>query len=326
MQQEMPYQKPMLLKEELTMYRKTLFWGMLLLATLLSGTLDAQSLRVATYNIRYDNPDDKGNLWVDRRPVVESLIRFHDFDIFGLQEVLSNQLQDLTKGLPEYAAIGVGRDDGKSAGEFSPVFYKKEKFKLLKQGTFWLSETTDRPNKGWDAALPRICTWGQFREIKSGFTFFLFNTHFDHVGVEARSKSARLILDKAKAMAGTTPVILTGDFNIDQNNEGYAVISKSGYLKDAYDSAPIRYATTGTFNGFNTNTKTDSRIDHIFLSQQFKVLRYGVLTDSYRGRSAAQHNGQSADSGNFPKEVALHEYEAKLPSDHFPVLTIITYK
>ncbi|QCR21157.1 endonuclease/exonuclease/phosphatase family protein [Pontibacter sp. SGAir0037] len=296
------------------------------LMVILSGfKVAGQQLRVATYNIRYDNPGDEGNLWKQRLPVIENLIQFHDFDIFGAQEVLANQLQDLAKSLPAYGYIGVGRDDGKAAGEFSPIFYKKDKFKLLKQGTFWLSEVTDRPNKGWDAALPRVCTWGQFQDVKSGLTFFLFNTHFDHRGVKARSESAKLILEKIKTMAGTSPVILTGDFNIDQNNEGYKLLQNSDLLEDAYEITPVRYASTGTFNGFNANTKTESRIDHIFVSNKFKVKRYGILTDSYRGEAKPGQEAKREDSGNFPNEVALHKYEAKMPSDHFPVMVELSF-
>jgi endonuclease/exonuclease/phosphatase family metal-dependent hydrolase len=155
------------------------------------NTVSAQELKVATYNIRYKNNGDKrdGNGWDLRGPVIADMIKFHDFDIFGAQEVLNEQLNDLSKSLPDYEHIGVGRDNGKEAGEYAPIFFKKGKFKLLKDGHFWLSEKTETPNRGWDAALPRICTWGQFQEISSGIKFFFFNTHFDHVGVTARRET-----------------------------------------------------------------------------------------------------------------------------------------
>jgi len=305
------------------MYKKTsTIVAFLLLWLCLS--VQGQQLTVATYNLRYDNKGDsaKGNGWQQRYPVIADLIRFHDFDIFGTQEGLYHQLQNLSDSLPGYTFIGVGRDDGKQAGEHSAIFYKKDKFNLLKKGNFWLSPITDRPNKGWDAALPRICSWGEFQDKKTGFKFYFFNLHMDHIGVEARKESAKLVLDTVRKMAGTIPTILTGDFNVDQNNESYTLINTSGLLKDAYVLSPFKYALNGTFNNFNINAKTDSRIDHIFLTKNFKVKNYGILTDSYRSESADK---TAANSSNFPKEVSLSKYEARLPSDHFPVMTIITY-
>ncbi|UOQ69761.1 endonuclease/exonuclease/phosphatase family protein [Hymenobacter volaticus] len=277
---------------------KRLFFAVLLLA--ISVKLPAQTLKVATYNIRYDNKQDTANAWKNRLPYMAKLIQFQDFDVFGTQEVLYNQLQDLTGQLPGYAHLGVGRDDGKQAGEFSAIFYKQDKFKLLQQGTFWLSPTSTVPSKGWDAALPRVCSWGQFQEKATGFTFYFFNTHFDHVGVEARKESAKLILAKIKQMAGTTPVILTGDFNIDQTNESYTILGTTSNLKDAYQTAKVVYAPNGTFNGFNPKAKTDARIDHIFLGPTFTVSRYGILTETYGA--------------------------GKTPSDHYPVAIEVQYQ
>ena len=285
----------------------------------------AQQMNVGTYNLRYDNKGDeeKGNGWKQRYPVITAMIRFHGFDIFGTQEGLKNMLEDIKGSLPGYEYIGVGRDDGKDAGEHSAIFYNTEKFRLLEKGNFWLSAITDKPNKGWDAALPRICTWGKFKEIKTGFTFYFFNIHMDHIGVQARAESCKLILSKVKSMAGDIPTILTGDFNVDQSNESYALINNSGVLKDAYETATFRYATNGTFNAFNPNSKTDSRIDHIFLTKQFKVQKYGILTDTYRGKGDAEGK---ANSDNFPKEVSMEKYTAREPSDHFPVLIVVDFK
>lgn len=279
------------------MLKRVLFAALLLLAV--SANLSAQTMKVATYNIRYDNKQDTANAWKNRLPYMAKLIRFQDFDVFGTQEVLYNQLQDLAGQLPGYAHIGVGREDGKQAGEFSAIFYKQDKYKLLKQGTFWLSPTSTTPSKGWDAALPRVCSWGQFQDKATGFTFYLFNTHFDHVGVEARKESAKLILAKIKEMAGTTPTILTGDFNIDQTNESYTILGTAGNLKDAFETSQVVYAPNGTFNGFNSKAKTEARIDHIFLGPAFTATRYGILTDTYGA--------------------------GKTPSDHYPVAVELQY-
>jgi len=284
------------------------------------SALFAQTLTVATYNIRNENQGDvaNGNGWKQRYPVITQLIRFNDFDIFGCQEVLNGQLKDMLNQMPEYNFIGVGRDDGLEKGEYSPIFYKKDKLLVLKSGNFWLAEITDKPNVGWDAALPRICSWGQFKIIKTGQSFWYFNLHMDHIGVKARLESSKLVLEKIRTMCGGKRVILTGDFNVDQTSDGYKLIVSSGLLMDSYETAMFRYALNGTFNGFDPNLKTDSRIDHIFISKDFCAVRYGVLTDTYRAEVGTE-SAKDIKSANFPKEVSLHQYVPRLPSDHFPV-------
>ena len=265
----------------------------------------AQELTVATYNIRNANRGDaeRGNGWERRGPWVCRLIEFHGFDIFGSQEVLDGQLHDMLAQLPDYDYIGVGRDDGKTQGEYAPIFYKKERFRLLDDGHFWLSEITDRPNKGWDAALPRICTWGHFLDLQTKRRFWFFNLHMDHIGVQAREESAKLVVAKIREMCKPKEfVILTGDFNVDQNNHIYTTFVSSGILADSYETAGRRYAPNGTFNSFNPSLKTDSRIDHIFVTPSVRVHDYGVLTDTYRTETAA--SGEEIKSGAFPKEVS----------------------
>jgi len=288
----------------------------------ISLSVSSQQLVVGSYNIRNDNSGDAkaGNGWAQRSPVIAELVLFHDFDIFGSQEVLHGQLEDMLAAMPQYNSVGVGRDDGKTKGEYAPIFYKKDKFQLLKSGDFWLAEETTYPNKGWDAALPRICSWGQFKDKDSKMKFWFFNLHMDHVGVKARSESAKLVLKKIKEMCGNDPVILTGDFNVDQNNESYHLLNESGILRDSYEIAGIRYAQNGTFNAWDANLKTDSRIDHIFVTRHFMVDRYGVLTDTYRSPKVED---KTVKAGDFPKEVSFKDYQARLPSDHFPVKVIL---
>lgn len=284
-----------------------------------------QKLTVASFNIRYQNSGDAeaGNGWAQRCPVICKLIQFNDFEIFGAQEVLDPQLHDMLALLPEYAYIGVGREDGLTKGEYSPIFYKTSRFEVLDGGTFWLSEDTSRPNVGWDAALSRICTWGRFLDKEGGLSFWFFNLHLDHVGVEARSNSVKLVLSKISEICAGEPVILTGDFNVDQTNKSYDVLQNSGILRDSYTEAAVLYALNGTFNAFDPNKMTESRIDHIFVSSDFAVERYGVLTDTYR--SPVAESDKEIKSGNFPKEVSLYKYEARLPSDHFPVKVVLRY-
>ena len=277
-----------------------------LILLFVSFSAHAQKMSVASYNIRCINNGDtqKGNGWEVRCPAVANLVRFHDFDIWGAQEVvMRKQLDDLLAVLPEYHYIGVGRDDGKDRGEASPIFYKKSRFELLKEGHFWLSEQPAEPSKGWDAALPRICSWGVFKDKESAKTFWFFNLHFDHVGVVARAESAKLVLAKIREMCGDQPAILTGDFNVDQHNPSYKLIAESGLLHCAYETCAVRYAPNGSFNSFNLQGVTDSRIDHIFTTKDFKVERYGILTDTY----------------------CPEKGPPRLPSDHFPIKVIVSY-
>lgn len=285
--------------------------------------LHAEPIVFATYNIRNANGGDStnGNGWGQRYPYIASMVQFHGFDVFGTQEGKSWQLADLKQAMPGYDYIGVGRDDGKTEGEYSAIFYRTGKFEVLDHGDFWLSTITDRPNQGWDAVLPRICTWGKFRDKATGFTFLFFNLHMDHVGVQARAESSKLILKKIQEQTEKIPVILTGDFNVDQHNESYTLLNTSGLLRDSYEMAALRYAPNGTFNGFHPDRKTDSRIDHLFLTDNFKVLKYGILTDTYR--SEVKESAEKQQNANFPKEVSLQKYEARLPSDHFPVMIVV---
>ena len=303
--------------------RKIFSIGMLWL--LISFCLQAETMVVATFNIRNANGGDSisGNGWGQRYPYIAQMVQFHGFEIFGTQEGKYHQLQDLKAAMPGYDYIGVGRDDGKQAGEFSAIFYKTDRFEVLEHGDFWLSPETDHPNKGWDAALPRICTWGKFKEKNSGFEFIYFNLHMDHIGVQARSESAKLILQKVKEQPSHIPVILSGDFNVDQTNESYALLNNSGVMRDAYEMADLRYAPNGTFNGFHPDRMTTSRIDHIFLSDDFQVLKYGILTDTYR--TPVEESAEKEKNGNFPKEVSMQKYEARMPSDHFPVMIVVEF-
>ncbi|WP_028296704.1 endonuclease/exonuclease/phosphatase family protein [Olivibacter sitiensis] len=304
---------------------KTVIRASIILFLCICGHIHAQDLNVATFNLRNDNNKTdaaNGDGWKDRYPIIAQMIRFHEFDVFGTQEGLHHQLEDLKRDLPGYDYTGLGRDDGKQAGEYSAIFYNTEKFLLEDHGDFWLSQQTDRPNKGWDAVLPRICSWAKLKLKENGKALYFFNVHFDHVGVVARSESAKLILQKVQELAHNQTAILTGDFNVDQQSPSYAVLTSTPILKDAFEVAAFKYATNGTFNNFNPNSKTESRIDHVFLTPDFKVRYYGVLTDTYRSKL---HDKEEAyQSGNFPREVSLKDYRARTLSDHFPVMVKLT--
>lgn len=263
--------------------------------------VSAQDLYVGTYNIRYKNKDDsiKGNVWTKRCQVMCDQINFESPDVLGTQEVLVGQLHDFQRLLDNYSSIGVGRDDGKEAGEYAAIFYKNDRVKLLDSGNFWLNETPDVPKLGWDAACIRICTWGKFKDLRTKKKFYFFNLHMDHVGVVARREAAKLVVSRIKEMAQDAPVVLTGDFNVDQTDEIYGIFIHSGILKDSYENARIRFAENGTFNSFKVETKTDSRIDHVFVSPSFKVEAYGLRTDSYWAK------GRRNLSDHYPVFVKL---------------------
>ena len=267
------------------------------------------SITVASYNLRNANGSDsaKGNGWGQRYPVIAKMVQYHDFDIFGTQECFIHQLKDMKEALPGYDYIGVGRDDG------------------IEKGDFWLSETPDVPSKGWDAVLPRICSWGHFKCKDTGFEFLFFNLHMDHIGKKARVESAYLVQDKMKELGKgkELPAILTGDFNVDQTHQSYDAFVSKGVLCDSYEKCDFRYATNGTFNDFDPDSFTESRIDHVFVSPVFKVKRYGVLTDTYR---SIRGNGGKKDATDCPEEIDIKAYQARTPSDHFPVKVELVFE
>lgn len=237
-------------------------------------------IKVMTFNIRYDNPEDGINSWTNRKDLLTKTLDRQSLDFIGMQEVLKRQLDYLLENLPEYRSIGVGRDDGKTGGEYVPVFYNYERFRLLGNGTFWLSPTpADTASVGWDAALTRICTWGKFLEKNTGKVIFFLNTHFDHMGDTARTESARLILDFIEKETKGLPVILTGDFNCSPDEEPYRVLTGTGTgLSDACAVAGNeKDCLEGTFNGWG-NEKESMRIDMIFYKGGWVATSYEVLT------------------------------------------------
>lgn len=298
----------------------------ILIAILFSTlSISAQELVVASYNIRNDNQGDaqRGNGWVQRCPVICDQIEWNDVDVFGAQEVKRNQIDDMLRELEDYDYVGVGRDDGKDKGEFSPVFYKRDRFKLLDQGTFWISETPEKVGvKGWDAALPRICSYARLQDKVTKRKFWFFNLHMDHVGVEARREGAKLIARKITQMCGNEPAMVSGDFNVDQNNEAYKTIVSQGVLTDSYEKSAKRYIQNGTFNSFNPNLYTKSRIDHIFVTKQVNVSHYAVLTDGYWTENTMPAKSIKGEAA--PKEISFQKYIHRCPSDHYPVMIRVT--
>lgn len=306
--------------------RKLLFLAIFAI-TMVAAT--AQEMLVGSYNIRYKNRNDSlnGNVWAKRCQVICDQVNFMNPLIFGTQEVLYNQLQDLQQGLDGYDYIGIGRDDGERGGEHEAIFYKKDQLTLLDSGNFWLSETPEKPGLGWDAACIRICTWGKFqvnaKKKKDRTTFYFFNLHMDHVGVVARREAAKLVVARIQEIANDARVILTGDFNVDQTNEIYNIFTDSGLLKDSYETARIRFAENGTFNAFKTEYFTASRIDHVFVSPAITVEAYGVLTNSYWTKN--QISDEALKASDAPQEIWFSNTTRRNPSDHYPVFVKIIF-
>jgi len=248
------------------------------------GAVAQEPVELISYNIRMNTPGDGEHAWPYRKDDVAALFRFHRADIFCVQEALPEQMDDLQAAFPDFTYEGVGRDDGKRLGEFSAVFYNHKRFKKLEGSTFWLSETPGECSFGWDAVCRRVCSWVKLENVKSGEVFYVFNTHFDHRGEEARRESAKLILDKITEIAGgMEAVVLCGDFNLPPDSEPISLIQNK--LHDAFrvtEQAP--YSSVATYHGFTYDDNPRNRIDYVFVSDDVKVLRYAGLTDS-RDRS-----------------------------------------
>lgn len=289
---------------------------------LVSLVLGAQDLSVCTFNIRYMAAEDSlhHDDWGRRRSQLCALVNCEAPDVLGTQETLYPQLCDLLQALPDYAYIGVGRDDGERGGEFSPIFYRKDRLELLNHGHFWLGEHPDKPDKGWDAACVRICTWAYFKDKRTKHRFYFFNTHMDHVGVMARREGAKLIMTRMKALRKTNePVILTGDFNVDQRSEVYKVFAGSGFLNDCFIRAKYRFAENGTYNAFHPERCTDSRIDHVFVTNDVQVRSYAIHTDGYWEETDVPRTGTACES-------TQGYWRVHTLSDHYPVFVNLSLR
>ena len=264
-----------------------------IVATLLGIVIQAQSLKAMTYNIRLDVASDGHNAWLFRKDFFASQIRFYEPDILGIQEAMPHQVVDLEQLLPQYNHVGIGRE-GVGKGESSNIFYKKDKLKVLETNTFWLSDTPEVISKGWDAACHRVCTYALFQEAKTNQLFWVFNTHLDHIGEQARTKGIELVLAQINQLNTLNyPVIFMGDFNSEPQED--RIISLKKVMNDAREvSLEKPFGPVGTFNNFEHDKSVTALIDYIFISKKsnLKVIKYAVLSDSK---------------------------DLKYPSDHLPV-------
>lgn len=250
----------------------------------------AADIKVMSFNIRYNNPADSLNAWPNRAECVANAMIFHDADIIGTQEVLHSQLTELKQQLSDkYTALGVGRDDGNTRGEYAALWYKSSRFLLCDSGNFWLSETPHIAGSlGWDAACVRIATWAILRDKASGHELLAINTHFDHMGQTARIESAKLILNQADSLSHGRPIIVTGDFNATPDSVVIAHltnVSNPKHLLDTRTTAEISHGPQWSYHEFfKLPTQQRSMIDYIFYRGTLIPKSYGVLAE-------VNHNG-----------------------------------
>lgn len=251
-------------------------------------------IRVMTFNIRFDNPDDGENAWPERKESVAGVIRLHMADVVGVQEALEHQIEEMKEMIPGLSSIGTGRNaDG--GGEYSAILYNTARVEVLQSDTFWLSETPDVPgSQSWDAMLPRIATWAKFCDVETNKEFLVLNTHFDHRGPKARVESARQIMDTVSDIADGLPIVVMGDLNTTENDEPYSILSENSLpdgrklLDGFYHSLYPHHGPLSTWTGF-TAIIPDRRIDYIFVSEDVTVRQHAALADQREGRFPSDH-------------------------------------
>lgn len=269
------------------MKRTLVFLGLYLSVLSMANAQQNQPINIISYNIRLNLASDGVNAWPNRKDNVKALVKFYDTDILCVQEALPEQFDELLVNT-DFDVVGVGRDDGKRKGEFSAIYFNKKRFVKKDGGTFWLSLTPDVPSKGWDAALNRICSWVKLYDRSNKKEFIVFNTHYDHIGVQARIESAKLIKQKIQQIAPTLPVVFTGDLNVTPETEAIATIKS--FLTDSKEiSIEPPYGPTGTFNAFKWDSPLKDKIDYIFVNKAFKVQKFAVLSDSKDQRYYSDH-------------------------------------
>lgn len=247
-------------------------------------------MRVLSFNVLCYGKED--HFWTDRAPCVIKVIKEYAPDSFGVQEAHKEWMDVLCENLPEYGFVGVGREDGKDKGEFSAVFYKKDKFKVIDSGNFWLSETPDKPGLGWDAACVRICSYAELESVDDCASYVHINTHLDHIGVQARIQGVKMIKEKAASFGGK-PVVCTGDFNVDQDTDCY-IEMVSDNMVDARKVSP-ETSDALTFHGFDPD-KTKNIIDFVFLDKNtIKPVKFDVVDKKTDGIFYSDHYAVYAD-------------------------------
>lgn len=238
----------------------------------------SDGLKVMSYNIRLGSADDKTNAWALRYTATGKMLEDQKPDVFGVQEALEYQVRYI-KEMCGYESVGVGRENGKKEGEHMSIFWNKKTVKMLKWGTFWLSDTPDKPSMGWDAACFRTATWALMKDKRTGKKFYFVNTHLDHVGKEAQKNGLKLIVDRiAKINPQGYPMVLTGDFNIRPDNANLADLDS---MMQSTRKIAAKTDSHDTYNGWG---KGSGIIDYIYVSGFSACPEYQTVTKRYEDR------------------------------------------
>lgn len=283
--------------------RSLVFFSILVTVAMAVGAEESSTstVRIMTYNIRNNNAGDGINAWPNRKEYVAEMARDkYKADLLGVQEALIDQVHDMEQRLPQYKRVGVARDDGWEKGEHMAIFFLKDRFDLLQTNTFWLSETPEIPGvRSWDSNCNRVVTWAKLKDKQSGREFYYFNTHFDHISQKARLESAKLVWTRIQSIAGNLPVVLSGDFNIYESNEAYAILTGKEPAGDSRsDLQDARYISKSGHKGPTASTvnndwtemaRPESKIDYIFVRNGFTVLSHQIAEDKYNDRFPSDH-------------------------------------
>ena len=251
---------------------------------------EGADVRVVQFNLRTTGFGKTSVAY--RAPLMAAKLESLQADSMGFQEANLRWMTYLEEHLTDYAYVGVARDDGKVRGEFSPIFYLKEKYDAVESGTFWLSKTPDKPGtKDWGSACSRICTWAVLENKETGARYAHFNTHLDHISGEARTHQMEVLLEKVKEYLGVYPIVLTGDLNDLEDSDMYR--EAAALLTDARRAAPDT-DTRDTFHNYG-GVVPKGLLDYVFTSEEISPLVFRVIDDRPDGAYLSDHYGVYVD-------------------------------
>lgn len=250
-------------------------------------TSPAMPIAVMSFNIRYGTAADGENHWLKRREQLFALLRAEAPDVVGLQEALRGQIDEIVQAVPGYTFVGVGRADGRQAGEYAAILYRTARLRVRRSDTFWFSDTPGVvKSTSWGNQIERICTWAYFEDLH-GPAFYFYNVHLDHLSQPSRDRSAALLLERVAARDPKSPAVVTGDFNAGEDNP--AVRTMRTVFRDSYRLVHPDTKDVGTFTGFDAGKTTGDKIDYVFVEEGAEVLGAEIVRASSGGRTPSDH-------------------------------------